>query len=106
MPKTIKNSKTKTAKGYSLNDEDILNDMLLSFKMLVDNFAIALNEASNVSIYNSFLDMFEKISLIQSKLFETAFKNGWYSLEVESKSKVIKKFDEYNKKLDELKKQD
>jgi len=54
MSKKIKNEETKIIKDQSLNDADILNDTLLSFKFLVDNFAIGLNESSNKWIYEHY----------------------------------------------------
>ena len=43
MANTLKNTKTSIKKGKNLNDEDILNDILISMKHLVSSYAIALN---------------------------------------------------------------
>ena len=51
MGETIKNTKSQVKKGNNMNDEDILNDVLISYKHLVSSYATALNEASNKNIY-------------------------------------------------------
>ena len=88
MPKPIKNKKTEVPQDTSMNDLDFLNDVLLSFKLLVDNYAIALNEASNSSVYDVYLDIFIETSKMQQKIFNLAFKKGWYGLEEEDKAKI------------------
>ena len=73
MSKKIKNEETKVRKHTSLNDTDILNDTLLSFKFLVDNYAIALNEASNKWIYDTYKNIFDELSKTQQQLFQLSF---------------------------------
>lgn len=102
MPKQIKNTKIKIPATTSMNDEDIINDVLLSFKLLVDNLAIALNEASNNYIYKEYLNIFHETSQMQAKLFEISFKKGWYILEEEDRTKIDQKYDEFSKKESEL----
>ena len=102
MSKKIKNEETKIKKDITLNDADILNDTLLSFKFLVDNFAIALNEASNKWIYEEYKKAFDKLSNTQQKLFQLSFEKGWYTLEESEKTKINKTYQQNNKKLNEL----
>ena len=102
MGEIVKNNKTAVKKGLKLNDSDILNDILISYKHLVSCYATALNEASNKNIYKLFLGLFESSSKIQSELFELSFKKGWYQLETAEETKIEKAYDKFNKCLSEL----
>ena len=102
MGETIKNTKIKTTSNCNMNDCDYLNDILISFKHLVSSYAIALNEASNKTIYNLFYELFESTSKLQAELFEKAFQNGWYQLETADETKIEKTFQKYNKLFNEL----
>ena len=98
----IDEKKSKIKKDTSLNDLDILNDTLLSFKFLVDNFAVALNEASNKFIYDKFKLQFDELSKTQQTLFQLAFQKGWYTLEEADKSKINEAIKQNTKKQTEL----
>ena len=102
MGETVKNTKTPIKKGLKLNDSDILNDILISYKHLVSCYATALNEASNKNIYKLFLNLFESSSKIQAELFELSFKKGWYQLETAAETKIEKAYNKFNKCLSEL----
>ena len=102
MGETVKNTKTPIKKGLKLNDSDILNDILISYKHLVSCYAAALNEASNKNIYKLFLNLFESSSKIQAELFELSFKKGWYQLETAEETKIEKAYNKFNKCLSEL----
>lgn len=102
MGKKIKNEETKIKKDTNLNDIDILNDALLSFKMLVDNFAIALNEASNKWIYDTHKKIFDELSKTQQCLFQLSFAKGWYQLEESDKTKINEAVKQNDKKKKEL----
>lgn len=102
MSKKIKNEETKIIKEQSLNDADILNDTLLSFKFLVDNFAIGLNEASNKWIYEHYKKAFDSLSETQQTLFKLAFEKGWYTLEEAEKTKINETVKQNTKKVNEL----
>lgn len=102
MGEIIKNTKTPIKKGLKMNDSDILNDVLLSYKHLVSNYATALNEASNKNIYKLYLGLLESSSKVQAELFELSFKKGWYQLEGADETKVEKAYDKFSKCLCEL----
>ena len=102
MGETVKNTKTPVKKGLKMNDSDILNDIVISYKHLVSSYATALNEASNKNIYKLFLELFESSSKIQAELFELSFKKGWYQLETAEETKEEKAYDKYNTCLSEL----
>ena len=101
MGETLKNTKVKANKS-SFNDEDMLNDVLISFKHLVSSYATALNEASNKEIYNLFYTVFSNASKIQASLFSTAFKLGWYQLECADQVKIDKVYNKFNSNLNQI----
>ena len=102
MGETLKNTKVKVNKNNGFSDEDILNDVLISFKHLVSSYAIALNESSNKEIYNLFYNVFSNSSKIQASLFDTSFKLGWYQLECADETKIEKAYNKFNSKLNQL----
>lgn len=102
MGETVKNTKTPVKKGLKMNDSDILNDVLLSYKHLVSNYATALNEASNKNIYKLYFNLLESSSKIQAELFELSFKKGWYQLETAEETKIEKAYDKFSNCLNEL----
>ena len=102
MGETIKNSKTPVKKGVEMNDNDILNDILISYKHLVSSYAISLNEASNKEIYKLYFQLFTESSKIQAELFQLAFKKGWYTLETAEETKITQAYDKFSKCLNEL----
>ena len=85
-----------------MNDSDILNDILIGYKHLVVNYAIALNEASNKNIYKLYLNILESVSKTQAELFELSFKKGWYTLETAEETKIETAYEKFNKCLNEL----
>ena len=102
MGETIKNTKTPVKKGKMLNDEDILNDILISMKHLVSSYGISLNEASNKNVYKLFFNLFTNSSKVQSDLFEMSFKKGWYTLETADEIKIENAYNKFNKCLSDI----
>jgi len=102
MGKKIKNEETKIKKDKTINDIDMLNDTLLSFKFLVDNFAIALNEASNKWIYDNYKNIYDELSKTQQNLFQLSFQKGWYTIEEAEKTKINEAIKQNTKKQTEL----
>lgn len=97
MGETIKNNKTSVSKGAKLNDCDILNDILISYKHLVSSYAIALNEASNKNIYKLYYDVLSSSSKMQVDIFDLSFKKGWYVLETADEDKIEKAYEKFKK---------
>ncbi len=102
MGEIIKNEEIKVPKNCYMNESDILNDILISYKHLVTSYGIALNEASNKKIYKLFMNNFQTISNMQAELFECAFKKGWYQLESAEPVKINQTYKKYQKKVDEF----
>lgn len=102
MGESIKNKEVKVSNNEEMNDKDILNDVLISYKHLVSSYGIALNEASNKNIYKLYLDAFLSSSKTQASLFETSFKNGWYVLETADEEKIENAYTKFSKCLNEI----
>lgn len=102
MGETLKNTKVKVSNNVVFNDEDILNDVLISFKHLVSSYAIALNEASNKEIYKLFYNVFSSSSKIQALLFDTSFKLGWYQIECADENKIENTYEKFNSNLTQI----
>jgi len=98
----ISNPKTEVPSGKSLNDKDYMNCLLSSLKEMVKNYAVALTEASNENLYNSYKSMFDNYSKLQREVYELMFRNGWYSLEKAEKQKISNKLQMLNKEILDL----
>ena len=98
----ISNPKTEVSKGTSINDKDYMNSLLSCLKEMVKNYAIALTEASNETIYNEYKTMFDNYSNLQREVFEIMFRKGWYSLEKAETLKVNNKYQTLNQEFIDL----
>lgn len=87
----IANPKTEVPSGIEMNEKDYLTCLLGILKELEKNYAIALTEASNNHLYQSYFSTFKEISSLQRETYELMFKNGWYSLEKAEKTKITEK---------------
>ena len=103
MNNQIKNPKTKTPKGMTLNDKDYLSSLLTCLKELSKNYVIAMTEASNENLYNNYLETFLSISSLQREVYELMFKNGWYIIEQSETNKIKDKYNTLNQELNDLK---
>ena len=102
MGEIMKNTKTNVKKGKDLNDEDILNDILISMKHLVSSYAIALNEASNKNIYKLFNTVLNNSSKSQANLFDLSFKKGWYTIETADNKKIDNAYSKFSNCLKDI----
>lgn len=98
----IENTKMEVPNGISMNDEDMLNSLLEIEKNMSVNLTIALNEASNETLYEHLFDSFETIKDLQRDLFEIAFRYGWYSLEEAETNKIQEEYSKLNNQFQNL----
>lgn len=102
MNNSISNPKTEVPKGTSLNDKDYMNSLLGTLKEMVKNYAVALTEASNETLYNEFKTMFDEYSTLQREVYETMFRKGWYTLEKAEQQKLDSKYQTLNQEFMDL----
>lgn len=103
MNNIVSNPKTEVSSGLMINDKDILNDLLSSLKCIVKDLTVVMTEASNVNLYNFYLEMFNGFITLQRNVYELIFQNGWYILEKEEQQKIIQKYNMLNEELTNLK---
>lgn len=87
----ISNPKTVVPTGKELNDKDYINCLLSSLKEMVKSYALAMTEASNEKLYNSYKSMFDNYISLQREVYELMFRYGWYSLEKAETQKISNK---------------
>ena len=75
---TISNPKVEVLKGMMLNDKDYMNCLLSSLKALVKNYAVALTEVSNETLYQTYKQVFDGISSLQREAYELMFQRGCF----------------------------
>lgn len=82
-----------------MNDKYMLYDVLETEKNIVVNTAIALNEASCATIYDTYYEIFDAISKASKTLFNLAYNKNWYTLEQATKTKIQQEYDKLSKEL-------
>ncbi len=98
----IANPKEEVPTTKEMNDLDYLTDVLETTKNLVSNYSIALNEASNNTLYETFKQIFDDTSIIQRDMFDLMFQKGWYSLEEAEVQKKMEAYNKYSSQADQL----
>ncbi len=102
MNNKISNPKTEVPNTKEMNDLDYLSDVLEMTKNMVNNYSYALNEASNNTLYEAYLQIFEETSNIQRDLFDLMFQKGWYCLEKAEEQKIEETKTKFNKQLEQM----
>lgn len=82
--------------------EDILNDILLSEKTISNNYSVAINEMSNMKLYNDITKIFLDTKDASRDIYNLMLDMGLYQITKEEKKKIDKSYNKYNKKLTEL----
>lgn len=98
----VQNEKIEVPSSIELNDENYLNDILISLKDLVSNYACALNEASNMNYYNVVKQIFDETSILQRNFFDGLFERGWYCLERAENTKLLEAINKLQPKVNEM----
>jgi len=101
-PNKITNPKVEVPKGMHLNDKDYLGELLSSLKCMEKDYIVAMSEASNEHLYESYKIMFWDISKMQREVFELMFRKGWYSLEKAESTKISEKAQMLGEELADL----
>ena len=88
----ISNPKVEVSQGMALNEKDYITCLLTTLKDMVKNYVIAMTEASNTSLYDSYREAFTNLMNLQREVYLVMFRKGWYQLEDSEKQKVSTKF--------------
>ena len=99
----ITNPKTQTSTGINMNDKDYLTCLLTILKEMEKNYATAMTEASNESLFKSYQSIFNQISILQRETYELMIQNGWYALEKAENTKIIEKYNTLSQEYQDLK---
>ena len=98
----ISNPKTEVPKGKNINDKDYMNSLLSCLKEMVKNYATALTEVSNETLYNEYKSMLDEYSSLQREVYELMFRKGWYMLEKAEQQKLDNKYQTLNQEFMDL----
>ncbi len=102
MNNKIENPKVEVPETLEMNDRDYMNAILETEKNMSDNLSIALNEASNNTLYEELFNIFTETKNAARELYNMMFKKGWYSLEKAEDNKITEKCNELSQKLSQL----
>lgn len=98
----VSNPKTEVPTGIKMNDKDYITCLLTILKDMVKNYTIAMTEASNENLYQSYNSTFQKLIELQRETFELMFRKGWYSLEKAEVSKISEKYQTLSQEYQDL----
>ena len=98
----VSNPKTEVPTGIKMNDKDYITCLLTILKDMVKNYTIAMTEASNENLYQSYNSTFQKLIELQRETFELMFRKGWYSLEKAEVSKINEKHQTLSQEYQDL----
>lgn len=102
MNNKICNPKVEVPSGTNLNDKDYLNSLLSLLKEMEKNYTTILTEASNEYLFSKYDEVFNEIKSLQRKVYELAFKKGWYTLEKAEDMKIIEKYNTLREEFNNL----
>ena len=98
----IANTKVEVSKGTKMNDKDYINSVLSSLKEMSKNYVVALTEASNEKLFQTYNNIFNELISLQREVYQLMFRKGWYVLETVQTQKIIEKFNTLSQEYDGL----
>lgn len=79
-----------------MNDQEHMDDLLLSEKKMSDNYDIFASECANIQLRDEFIKIFTQGHKTQTELFQTAQQKGWYQVEQAPENKVTAAYQKYS----------
>lgn len=99
----VKNPKQEALPSVNeFNDEDILNDVLISLKHLSTMYGTLKQEASNKTLVSEVEKLSKETGKLARDAFNLMFEKGWYSLELETSSKLSEEYNKFTTKKEEI----
>lgn len=84
-------------KESELNEQDSLQDMLNTEKMLMDNYLLAIKEGSTKSLRTVFMQNFNKAADDQYTIFKQMQEKGYYDVQPAQKATLEQKAQDFTK---------
>ena len=84
-------------------EKDNLNIVLSYIKDITKNYILASTELSCDTLYKPIIKATEEFSNLQRKVYEKAFKHGFYKLETANSTSINKLYKNLSKEIDSLK---
>ncbi len=79
-----------------MNDQEHMQDLLLSEKKMSDNYDIFASECVNVQLRDDFIRIFTQGHQTQTELFQSAQQKGWYQVEQAPQDKVTTAYEKFS----------
>lgn len=74
--------------SQAFDDKAMLNDALISQKMLTDDYNTFANECATPGVRNEFLSILSEEHQIQADIFDEMSKRGWYQVSPADQVKI------------------
>lgn len=79
-----------------MNDQERMEDLLLSEKKMSDNYDIFASECVSTQLRDEFVKIFTQGHKTQTELFQTAQQKGWYQVEQAEPTKISAAYQKYS----------
>lgn len=72
----------------NFTDKNIMTDALMTQKSVTAGYNYSANEAANMNVKNTMMDLLNEEHSLQHEVFEEMSKRGWYPTEAASDNKI------------------
>jgi spore coat protein CotF len=83
-------------KGPEFNDRDRINDVLATVKYMTMAYNVAVNEASNDSLYQTQMNILTNLHQAQRDVYNAMSAKGWYKTDPADQQKVGQAFQQFS----------
>ncbi|MGE6630012.1 spore coat protein [Bacillus sp. NPDC077027] len=97
----IGNEQTPVPATPTMNDRDMITDLLSTEKYMTSGYNTALNEFSHESLYQDIQHIALETHKTQRHLYDVMFQYGWYSVEAADQQKLTQAHQKFQKMLTE-----
>lgn len=91
-----------TSKQPTYNDEQIVNNLLISLKHLKSFYNTFSQECGTNELYKEVNKIYQEISTMQRQTYDLLINENWMQIEAQTATKIEKAASKCSKKLNEL----
>lgn len=90
------------AKAQTYNDQEIVNNLLISLKQMKSLLNTFTQESSTPELYSEISTMYDTVSTLQRDVYDFMVEESWMQVESQTQTKIDKSYKQLSKKLQSL----
>ena len=90
------------AKSQTYDDQEIINNLLISLKHMKALLNTFTQEAGTPELYSEISTMYDTVSTMQREVYDFMVEENWMQVESQTQSKIDKSYKQLSKKLQSL----